>query len=363
MSDQAFASLAPANALARLAFSDLYDTLTSGRQNNQADNAQFALGRMAVEPQQTFDGEILRLRFETEKSVARKAYANDSETSDSLTEPDTDTEQAYQELGMIWEGRYLLGLQSPPSQPERGWAAGKGPLENIPIDLLLCSKTFAKRHDINLRNPHARFNFAVENRGFYITGCSRSPSALLTVNGEAATRQPYHLNQHSMKIQLNKLEYDFQWSEFAAKDDFKQERRRYMSRALGGSQFAAIDMPTPLPNRRTMGKWTLGDALGTGGQGRVFFGSNRSGTVAAIKVVERTARNCHSVDEEIETLKRVTEFADKSDNGERILRMAEVIYSNGEEFSSKTVFDNIAIALQPITPQTLADFVGIRSKG
>jgi hypothetical protein len=92
---------------------------------------------------------------------------------------------------MIWVGRYLLAFDSPPSVPERGWAVGKGPLENMPIDLLLLTKFSAKQHDINLRNPHARFNFAANNRSFFAVGCSRSPSAQLTVNGEAVTLQPH----------------------------------------------------------------------------------------------------------------------------------------------------------------------------
>ena len=46
-----------------------------------------------------------------------------------------------------------------------------------------------------------------------------------------------------------------------------------MARALGGPVAANIDikMPTLLPNKRTIGRWTLGDALGAGGYGRVFF--------------------------------------------------------------------------------------------
>ncbi|KAK3385780.1 kinase-like domain-containing protein [Podospora didyma] len=360
MSDRAFASLIPANALARLAFSDVYDVLTR-RQSNQADDAQAALGRMFVEPEQTCDDEIVRLRREME----RTKYDTDGEASETLTEPDTDTEKQLPGLGMVWVGCYLLGLQSPPAVPERGWAAGKGPLENMPIDLLLYTRSFAKSHDISLRNPHARFNFFVESNGLFIIGCSRSPSAQLTVNGDAVTRLPYHLNQHSMKIQLGKLEYHFQWTEFAAKDDFTVARRRYVARALGGPPAASIDveMPTPLPNKRTMGRWTLGDALGAGGHGRVFFASDPSGNVAAIKVVERTSRNCHSVDKEIQTLQEVTNFAQRSDDGERVLRMAEVMYSNGEEFSSKTAFDNVAIVLKPMTPQTFGDLVGTRSKG
>jgi len=38
--------------------------------------------------------------------------------------------------------------------------------------------------------------------------------------------------------------------------------------------------------------------------------------------------------------------------------MAEVIYSNNKEFSSKMAFDNIAIILKLMTPQTFSDLVG-----
>lgn len=196
-------------------------------------------------------------------------------------------------------------------------------------------------------------------------GCSRSTLAQLKVNGDTAAQRPYHLNQHEMKIQLDKLEYDFQWTESAGEDNFKEARKRYMAGALGEPQAASIDfeMPTPLPNKRTVGRWTLGNALGAGGQGRVFFASDSSGDVAAIKVVERTPRNCHLVDVEIQTLQRVTSLARRSDDDERVVRVAEVIYSNGEEFSSKTVFDNVAIVLKPVTPQTFGDLLGTRSKG
>jgi hypothetical protein len=40
---------------------------------------------MVVEPEQTFDGEILRPRLETEKRVSHNPDANDGETSESLT--------------------------------------------------------------------------------------------------------------------------------------------------------------------------------------------------------------------------------------------------------------------------------------
>lgn len=199
MSADAFVTLKPTNALARLAFSDLYETFTIKRQNTQED-APPAFRRMVVEASQTFDGDVLRLRLETERRVSQNAYASDAETSESLTEPDSDTEKQHQELGNIWTGHYFLRLGSPPSAPDWGYTVGKGPLENIPLDLLLCTKSFAKLHGINLRNPHARFSFFLENRALYIASFSKSQSAQLVVHGDAVQRRPYALNQHSMNI-------------------------------------------------------------------------------------------------------------------------------------------------------------------
>jgi hypothetical protein len=354
MSADGFATLRPTNALARLAFSDLYETFTSRRQSN-LQIAPDAFHRMNVEALQTFDGEVLRLRLETERRVSQSAYGSDAETSESLPELDSETESQHKELGNIWTGHYVLSLRSPPAVPERGYTLGKGPLENISFDLLLCTRFFAKWHGINLRNPHARFSFFPDSRGFYIASGSRSQSAQLTVNGETTQRRPYALNQHSMNIRLDKLEYTFQWSDYAATETFMEERRRYVARALGGPLQVDFDMPTPLPNRRTIGKWTLGDALGAGGRGRVFLGTNPLGEVAAVKIMERTLKTCGIVDAEIQICKEVTAFAERSDEGRRILRAVEVVYTRDEKFSSKVAFDNVAVVLQPMTPQTLDD--------
>ncbi|KAG6034679.1 hypothetical protein E4U41_006464 [Claviceps citrina] len=229
MSDDIFATLTPSNALTRLAFSDVYEVLLSRRQSNQDDGTKTVLGRMVVEPRQICDHEIVRLRREMD----RTKYENDDEASDTLTEPDTDVEEQLRELGMVWVGHYVLGFDAGPAVPDMGWTAGKGPLENMAIDLLLCNRSFAQRHGINLRNPHAHFNFSPGNSGFYIKGGSRSHSALLTVNGDSPARQPYFLNQHSMKIQLGgMLEYCFQWTEFANQDDFRESRMLYMASAF-----------------------------------------------------------------------------------------------------------------------------------
>ncbi|KAL9026044.1 MAG: hypothetical protein Q9196_005233 [Gyalolechia fulgens] len=362
MSADAFATLTPSNTLARLAFSDLYETFTTKRQNTHEDGPP-AFHRMAVEALQTFDRDVLRLRLETERKVSKNAYASDAETSESLPEPDSDTEEQHEELGKIWTGHYLLALESPPSIPETGYAVGKGPLGDILHDLLLCTKVFARWHGINLRNPHARFNFFPGTRGLYIASCSRSLSAQLTVNGEAVQRRPYALNQYSMNIRHDKLEYTFQWTDYAATEGFMRERSRYVISNLRGPLEVDFDMPTPLPNRRTMGRWTLGDALGAGGHGRVLLATNSLGEVAAIKILERTSRNHSIVDAEVRVCNEVTAFAEKSEDGGRILRMVEVLYSKDEKFPSKAAFDNVAVVLLPMTPQTMADIFGAKSKG
>ncbi|KAN0076119.1 hypothetical protein V8E54_006261 [Elaphomyces granulatus] len=209
--DRTYATLTPANDLAKLAFSDIYDTSNAGRQNGTADGNS-ALRHITVAPEQVYNADVLRLRLETDRQVSKQAYNSDGETSESLTEPDSDTERHHRELGMIWIGHYRMQLRSPPFVPERGWTGGKGPLEKIPW------------HGINLRNPHVRFNFSTEHKGLYITGCSRSSLARVTVNGKSAAQGPYYLNKHRMKIGLDKLEYDFQWTDFSATEKFVEER-------------------------------------------------------------------------------------------------------------------------------------------
>ena len=64
--------------------------------------------------------------------------------------------------------------------------------------------------------------------------------------------------------------------EFAAKDNFKEIYRHYIARAFGGLVATNINikMLTLLPNKRIIGRWTLGDTLNAGGYRKVFFTLN-----------------------------------------------------------------------------------------
>lgn len=378
MESPAFATLTPANVLARLAFSDAYDVLTASRQSTHADDARArAFHRMNAGPQQEYDDDVLRLRLEVERRHSQQD--RDGETSDSLTEPDTDTEHGLREYGMIWIGHFVLGFEPAPSMPELGWMIGKVPIgsgivvqdlprnglpENIPgLDILLCTRSFAKKHSIDIRNPHARFSFARENRAFFIAGCSRSQLAQLAVNGDRVQRELFALNQHRMNIRVDKLEYILEYTDFAKTRTFVQKRLNYLTRIAGAPNSVIFEVPTPLRNTRTIGQWTLGEPLGRGAHGRVFLATNTKNEMAAVKMVERDSKAPRVVDNEIATNKAVTSLAEKWDDGGRIVRQTEILYFEGDKSSSKAAFDEIAIVLQPMTPQTFHDLVGARSKG
>ncbi len=347
-----FATLTPANAIARLALSDAYTALTAGRQSEYSP----ALDRMSIEPQQIYDRDVLRFRLEADRQAAsRDATSSDADNSGSLTEPDTETETELRQLGMIWTGHYVMALTPPLHDSSRGFAAGKGPLEGRPVDLALCTKAFARKHGITLSTPHAYFDFS-QDRSFYIVGRSNSPSAQLAVNGEAVTRQMFHLNQRSMRVRFDKLEYVFQWTDFADTVAFNNGRERYVVEEHKGQRAVDNMMPTPLTDVRTMGKWTLGRALGAGGLGRVFFASSSAGEMAAMKTMERNSRNHRAVDTEVRLCREMTEFVNglDYDNRERIVRVVQVVYSDGEVFLPDRPFDTVALALRPLTPETLS---------
>ena len=65
MEDYTFATLKPANILAKIAFSDVYDTLTSSGQNA---GAATALRRMKIKsPLQKYDKDVLLFKRELDR--------------------------------------------------------------------------------------------------------------------------------------------------------------------------------------------------------------------------------------------------------------------------------------------------------
>ena len=312
---------------------------------------------MTIEPEQRFYKDVLQFRRELDKH-------SEGDFSESPTEPETDVEKELRHKGMVWTGQYVLGFQLPPSKPDIGWTAGKGPGERRPYaDIFFCTSSFAKYHNLNLRSFHARFNFDLHNRVFFICSMTSSSLAELAVNGAGVGRQMHALNQHSMKIRLGSLEYNFQYTAFASSPNFIDKRQDYMITELGAPSSIVFDMPTPRRNTRTVGQWTLGNPLGKGSAGRVFLGSNSKSELVAVKLMVLDSGSQSAVDKEITACRALTSLAEKQDVSGLIVRLKETIDPRKEASLSSTAFDEVGLILEPMTPKTLGDLVGNRSKG
>ncbi|KAH8836626.1 hypothetical protein MCOR31_011493 [Pyricularia oryzae] len=347
MEPQIYATLTPINALARLALSETYDVLTAGQQNSLREGP---LCRMKVEPQQRYNKDVSQLRRE----LQRRSDKGDGFTSDSLTEPESANEiENNQQLGTIWEGQYLLAFNPQPRTAEIGWRVGKSSqmLNSQHPDLVLCTSVFAKKHSLNIRTAHARFNFCKENSALFIVG-RRSQHAELKINGIIITEQLFALNQRLMKVDFDRLTYELRFTIWADTEEFKSTRRRYLTTFFGVQPILDFEMPTPRHDVQIMGNWTLAQPLGRGGIGRVFLASNAKNEVATVKVMERDHHTRHSVDEEISTLKRLTTLAQHWGKFESMVQLRKVV----GKFSDAP-FEQVAVVLMPITPNTFCELV------
>lgn len=123
-----FASLTPVNALAKMAFSDVFEATGLSGQKTQNDG-NGGPPRMVVQDEQRYDADVARFRMEEERG---------RETSERLTEPDTDAEASSDGgLGMMWTGRYVFTLHPVPSATELRWTVRKGTTEQAPWGDLL----------------------------------------------------------------------------------------------------------------------------------------------------------------------------------------------------------------------------------
>lgn len=96
-----FATLTPANALAKIAFNDVYSTIDGVGQGDSTDNI-FAAHNMSIKPKQEYHQDVLRLRLEVQNELDGR--------SDSQSQPelDPDTENRMRHMGMLWTGHYVL---------------------------------------------------------------------------------------------------------------------------------------------------------------------------------------------------------------------------------------------------------------
>ena len=164
-----------------------------------------------------------------------------------------------------------------------------------------------------------------------------------------------------MKIHVDSMEYLFQYTDFALSKDFKEQRKQYVTK-FGTQSPILFDMPTPHKVTRTIGQWTLSDPLSKGSSGRVFLGSNSKNEMVAIKIMMHTSRTAGAIDGEIAQCRELTALAQKWDDGGRLVRLKEVIDPRKASPSS-SIFEDVALVLEPMTPQTLSDLIKSGGEG
>ncbi len=95
-----------------------------------------------------------------------------------------------------------------------------------------------------------------------------------------------------------------------------------------------------------------------------LLASSPKNKVVAIKIIERKARTADRVNAEIARYRDVTALAKDSEDGQRIVRLKETIYPGGEEmYAPGSVFEEVALVLEPIAPQTLNNIIKAGNQG
>ncbi|KAF3480243.1 uncharacterized protein GIQ15_05590 [Arthroderma uncinatum] len=333
-----FAKVIPSNTAAKLAFHAVYEATMD------EDAPQLHRQNIYVHPEQQYDKDALLSYLEEQK------IQGDTD-SDSLTDPDTDTENTEKLHAMIWTGWFSFSLDPGPHDPVTGWTIGKGGRRRVNIDYLL------PWISAGVRGYHARFNLHEKTGYLFVSKTSSAPHAEVVVNGKSVgSGEQFSLNQNPMNIRISNLEFEFQYTNFAYADQFYRRRQTYMRANLNTISFPNSSItPTPISTFRCFGPWTISSSLGRGAYGRVSSATNSKGEVVAIKIIERSERTAHQVSHEVRILNELQKLPEVHEGDrERVVRLKEAIYQNGDEVYTSAVFDEVALVLEPAVSATFA---------
>jgi hypothetical protein len=342
-----FVMLEPVNEYAKLAFSDAYDALISGRQGD----SPLGLQHMAVETETRYCRDVML--FKRGLQNQKEDDQEDGDVSDTPDEPDTEEESDLRHLGMIWTGRYILRLSHPPKDRGAGWVMG---LLSDTCALVLCTKSFAKTHNMRVKFSHARLNFDLQNRALFIASRTARSLTRISVNGTILSDGQIHaLNHYSMTISIGPMVYTLRYTNHASTATFLAERETYMREQMRLNTPVIFDMPTPSVSTKTVGQWTLSKPLGKGSSGKVFLGTNARNEAAAIKTIESNSRTSRSVAREIRVTRIITDLVKEHDMSDRIVHMRELIHPGTQRDELSYGFVDYGLVLEPMAPKTLID--------
>ncbi|KAF5228719.1 hypothetical protein FANTH_14412 [Fusarium anthophilum] len=313
--------LTPDNAEARLAFSEVAESLQKQTEDPDIKAAQQQTRKcMWISSKQQSDHEVdrlLRTESETLSSSSPISSPRDPKSSSHLNKAE-DKSQGQ----LIWRGHYFISLDQPPRNPSRGWIVGS--LRDAPHmnDIVLCLRS-GKEKMFKVRRNQAIFQ--IDETSFVYVQPMTDRSTTM-VNGDKITRKRV-FNQSSARLAFGSLCYRIQYARGSYADDYPSRVKRYLDEHLNIYKTLLELSLTPTPSESSpivIGQWTISaGTVGKGASGMVSIASNDHGQRVALKRVQvgRDRERTRKVQSKLETLSALCQR--KNEN--RLLRLIEVI--------------------------------------
>ncbi len=238
----AFALLTPINAAPKAAFNHVVEAMYL----NQSPTQDRIRDHMRVNPQQSYHGDVARMR--------RDAEREDDETA---TEPDTDTESRtdWQKWGTVWTGSYYFTVTNLPL-PREHWRVGKM-RNNTRVEFPLAMR------EATVKSVHATFNYCKETRCLQIRKPPRA-SLDLSVNGHDVLDICTFIEDRQAIIQFGNLKYQLAYTDYAYKQDYYTIRDDFMLHTLQWQDTRPKSFTqTPSSSATRIGEWTVRMPAGT----------------------------------------------------------------------------------------------------
>ncbi|KAF2183616.1 hypothetical protein K469DRAFT_689766 [Zopfia rhizophila CBS 207.26] len=292
----------------------------------------FQFIEFSVETQQTYDGDVARLRNAVEQ-------VDDDGTA---TEPDEETEkqQTWRERGTIWTGFYYFAVRNLPV-PREHWRAGKLRKSNT-LEFPLATR------EATIRSIHAVFNYCKETRCLQI----RKPSQTLieiSINGEEVLDFHTFVEGREAIVQFGKLKYRLEYTDYAYDPIYYDNHDKFIHDTLKWANRELDDLThTPSANSTKIGR---------GASASVSHAVNNRSQAVALKTRIRKCRaTAEALSIVIQTLTTLTALA-KAHDEPRILRLHQVIYQFGHPKYRQGVTEDVHLVLEPFMRLTVADII------
>ncbi|RSL47260.1 hypothetical protein CEP54_013500 [Fusarium duplospermum] len=357
-------TITPHNAEARLAFSEVVDWLVEKSQGGQDDNhvspgseaRAHAVNYIWWSPSHVRDPEVGKLMKQMNtghlSSSPSSSFSHSSPADNSgpvVAQEDYPATASSPDLAAyIRTGCYYIDLRRPPTNPARGWTAGRREGRKWQNEFVLCLENSALH---GIRQHHGVFQLHETGR---VLLRKLSDRGFVEMDGDVLQpRELRVLNRYSSFIRLGQLKYEVAYTRFSNTQEHTENLSHYIQPIYGHSSPPDLSStPTPAAGSTIqVGQWTLTNAgtVGLGGEGRVSVAVNKTGEVVALKRMS-VLKNRTALQRRQNTLETLTRIANAAKN-QLIVRLREVI-TDDPRANNQTA--DVWFALTPFAPRILS---------